>query len=238
MNRLFTATRGIGNWRERLASPDRQWKQKYSAFETAVSWELAGASTESGIPKAIDDLLRKGGYRELRLLFAVAEHKVELPGGNACSQCDVWAAVKTSSGMISLSVEAKAKEPFGDHTLEEWLEGGETARSLVARQARWDYIREHLPVSDSFPCVRYQMLHRCAASVIEAKRMGFQHAAFIVQAFETPETSFADYAVFCRALGFQASRQSLYQTSVGELPLSIGWADCPLATCEEVTATV
>ncbi len=40
MSRLHIATRGICNWRQRLASPDRQWKRSYSAFETAVSLEL------------------------------------------------------------------------------------------------------------------------------------------------------------------------------------------------------
>jgi hypothetical protein len=42
----------------------------------------------------------------------------------------------------------------------------------------------HLPVADTFLRVRYQLLHRYAASVIEAKRLGFQHAAFVVQAFQ------------------------------------------------------
>ena len=236
MNRLFIATRGIGNWRERLANPDRQWKPKFSAFEAAVSWENA-ASTGSGIPAPIEKLLHQGGYHDLHLLFAVAEHKVKLLGGNADSQCDVWGAVKTSSGILSLSIEAKAKEKFGDDILEKWLRDGKD-KKLADRNRRWEHIRKNLPVSDSFHLVRYQILHRCAAAVIEAKRMGFQHAAFVVQAFNTPDRSFRDYAMFCSALGIPASRGSLAGTSVGGIPLSIGWADCPLATFKEVAATV
>src|SRR4051812_1455932 len=109
MNRLCTATRGIGSWHERLANPDRQWKRGYSAFETAVSWELA-AKRDSGLPEPIEVVFRQGSYCEPVLMFAIAEHKVRLPGGNAGSQCDIWGIVNSSAGEISLSVEAKANE--------------------------------------------------------------------------------------------------------------------------------
>jgi hypothetical protein len=128
MSRLFTSTRGLCSWRDRLASPDKQWKRKYSAFETAVSWEAA------------------------------------------------------SSG------------------------------------------------------VRYQMPHRCAAAVIEAKRLGAAHAAFVVQAFNTPETSFREFERFCSVLGIPAARGSLATTTANGISLTIGWTDCPLATDATIAA--
>ena len=76
MSRLHIATRGIGNWRERLASPESQWKRGFSALETAVSWELACA-TQSGLPEPIQKLFRDSDYRDPVLIFAVAEHKVD-----------------------------------------------------------------------------------------------------------------------------------------------------------------
>jgi hypothetical protein len=236
MNRLCIATRGIASWRERLASPDRQWKRRFSAFETAVSWELA-SNSKSGLPGPIEKLFRESNYCDPLLVFAVAEHKVDLPGGNAASQSDVWAVVSTSSGMLSLTVEAKSKEAFGDEILEKWLVAGATEESKSNRQKRFDYVCSHLPKSDSFLQVRYQMLHRCAASVIEAKRFGFKRAAFIVQAFETPANGFQDYAIFCQALKIPAARGSMATTSVNGISLSVGWADCPLATDHEVAAT-
>jgi hypothetical protein len=99
-----------------------------------------------------------------------------------------------------------------------------------------EQFRQYLPKSESFSRVRYQMLHRCAASVIEAKRLGFQHAAFVVQAFETPDSSFQDYAVFCEALKIAAERGRMATTSVDGISLGVGWADCPLATDAEVAA--
>ena len=117
MSRLFIGTRGMCSWRDRLASPDRQWKRKFSAFETAVSWEHASKSP-SGIPTPIEALLGEPHYREPVLLFAIAEHKVDLPGGPAASQSDVWAVIATSAGMVSMTVEAKAREAFGNEILE------------------------------------------------------------------------------------------------------------------------
>jgi hypothetical protein len=236
MNRLCIATRGIGSWRERLACPDRQWRRRFSAFETAVSCELASRG-KSGVPEPIASLFRQSQYGELLLMFAVAEHKVDLRGSGAASQSDLWAVVKTSSGMLSLTVEAKAKEPFGGDVLEQWLIAGVSQESKRNRKIRWDQVRAHLPKSDSFLQVRYQMLHRCASSVIEAKRLGFQHAAFVVQAFETPEESFQDYVIFCQALKIPAKRGGMSTTSSDGVSLSVGWADCPLAIDEQVAAT-
>jgi hypothetical protein len=77
-----------------------------------------------------------------------------------------------------------------DEILEAWFVAGRTEASIANRKERWEYIRSHLPESDSFLQVRYQMLHRCAASIIEAKRLVCRHAAFVVQAFNTPDKSF------------------------------------------------
>lgn len=236
MSRLCIATRGPCSWRERLASPETQWRRGYSAFETAVSWEYA-SSSPTGLPQPIAELFRGTVFEIPVLQLAIAEHKVDLPGGRAASQCDVWAIVKTSMGMLSLTVEAKAREAFGDDILERWLVAGGTDESKSSRKTRWDYVQSHLPKSDSFLQVRYQILHRCAASVIEAKRLGFQHAAFIVQAFNTPEESFQNYAAFCQALRIPGKRGSLATTAVDGISLSVGWADCPLATDNEVAAT-
>lgn len=241
MNRLSVATDGTYSWKSRLASPNRQWRRRFSAMETAISWEIAsnsnsGFATLSGMPTPIAKLLEDSDDGELILLSAVAEHKVELPGGTAASQCDVWAIVKTSVGLLSLTVEAKANEPFGNETLKTWLVAGKTEASKSNRQIRWEYILSHLPSSTSYSDVRYQLLHRCAAAVIEAKRYRMTHAAFIVQAFESPETSFQDYAVFCKALNITAGRDHMETISVNGISLSVGWAECQFATNDEVIA--
>ncbi len=211
----------------------------FFCLRDGVSWELASKS-ESGIPEPVGKLFREGNYGDPCLIFAVAEHKVDLPGGNAASQCDVWGVVKTEkAGFLSLTVEAKAKEKFGDKIVEKWLIEGRSKKSRENRKVRLQYICSYLPESVSFSKVRYQILHRCAASVIEAKRLRFQHAAFVVQAFHSPDESFQDYAVFCQALKIPAARGHMHMatTSVDGISLSVGWADCLFATDAEVAAT-
>jgi hypothetical protein len=233
MSRLYIATRGLGDWRSRLANPDRQWKRHYSAFETAVSWEYAACSG-TGLPVPVAKLLHSGGYENAILVSAVAEHKVTLPGGGGASQCDVWALVNTALGTLSLSVEAKVEEAFGNEMLEQWLDSGKLPDSSLNRRKRWDHIQKYLPSADSYSRVRYQILHRCAAAVIEAERLGLKHAAFVVQAFETPAERFHDFEEFCRVLRIPAERGRLAITPVGEVSLGLGWADCQFATDKEV----
>jgi hypothetical protein len=240
MTRLLTSTRGLCSWRDRLANPGIQWKRRRSAFETAVSWESVSRS-RSGIPIALENLLRTHGFANPVLLLAVAEHQVELPGGRAASQSDVWAMVDTAAGIVSMTVEAKAGEAFGDEILSDWLVSGKSERSLENRKIRWHHVRAHLPDTDSFLQIRYQMLHRCAAAVIEAKRMGCPNAAFVVQAFDTPDRgkpdiNFAEYVAFCTALRLPAARGTLSSTAVDGISLSVGWIDCPSATDAMIAA--
>ena len=239
MNRLCIETPGICNWRDRLAKPDTQWKRRFSAFETAVSWEKASFHP-AGLPEPIAELFRGSDFGEATVLLAIAEHKVPLIGGLADSQCDVWALLSTGCGGVSLSVEAKANEAFGqgNQSLKDWLAAGESEKSRQNRRDRWKHIVDHLPsaASDAYSLVPYQLLHRCAAAVIEAKRFGVPNAVFVVQAFESPVESFEAFSRFCQAVNLNTERGQLQITSVGEIRLGIGWVDCRFATDGDVAA--
>lgn len=239
MNRLSTATRGICSWRERLADPNKQWRRHYSAFEAAVSWELA-ARTPTGIPGPILALLNDA-YGNANLLLAIAEHRVPLPAGNAASQNDVWGLVNTDAGMVFVSVEAKAQEAFGNETLGQWLEAGHNDRALANRNERWAYLRNQLPEApgDAYLQVAYQLLHRCASAVVEARRFGLNNAACIVQQFGNNGGHFDQFAVFCEVMALEAERNSIQVAHVGgeaSVDLAIGWADCPFATDQQFAA--
>lgn len=243
MNRLHTATRGICSWREMLAKPDTQWERRYSAMETAVAWESAAAAdrdNRAGLPEPMAALLGTCLYKQPVLLLAIAEHKVPLVGRGGDSQCDVWALVGTAAGTVSLSVEAKAQEPFGklNQSLLDWLSGEKSDESRRNRQARWACVQSHLPVAvdDGYSVVAYQLLHRAAAAVIEARRFGLKHAAFVVQAFGSPAASFEEYAKLCRAMGLQANRGRMEVATVEDVTLGVGWADFPMATDSQIAA--
>lgn len=237
MSRLCIETRGIASWRDRLASPDTQWERKFSAFETAVSWEGVSRS-ESGLPQPIVALFSNSVFGLPKMLLAVAEHKVPLRGRGGDSQCDVWALLHTESGGVSLSVEAKAKEPFGqgNESLRQWLDAGKTEESKGNRHDRWIHVEENLPkpASEGYAQVPFQLLHRCAAAVIEAKRLCLPNAAFVVQAFESPVESFEAFSRMCTAIGVPADRKQLQVATVGGIRLGIGWADCSFATDSDI----
>src|SRR5687768_8350369 len=90
LNRVLVAASGLCDWRARLADPELHWKRGASAFETAVSWELA-QRTVRGIPPAVAAVL--DGYdlsRSAAAVLVVPEHKVKVPGKGKPSQNDAW----------------------------------------------------------------------------------------------------------------------------------------------------
>lgn len=210
-------------------------------METAVSWEGA-KGTHSGLPKPIAAMFQAAELNEPELLLAIAEHKVPLKGTGGDSQCDVWALVKTTEGTVSVSVEAKANEDFGDNnqTLTAWLKGGKSPGSPVNRLMRWHHIEENLPKGgeEAYHRIPFQILHRCAAAVIEARRFRLKHALFLVQSFNAPPKSFEKYALFASALGLPANRNRLEFTGVGDIRLGIGWVDCPFGTDAQMAAAL
>lgn len=241
MSLFHIATRSAANWRERLARPDTQWQRGHSALETAVSWESAALSGPS-LPHPIANLFVASGSLDPELLLAIPEHKVALLGRGGDSQCDVWALVRTSQGTVSLSVEAKAKEPFGkqNETLTAWLQGADSPNSAENRKTRWQHVRENLPcpAAGDYSTIPFQLLQRCASSVIEARRFGLTRAAFIVQSFGCPESTANLYNAFCRVIGISSACTTLGSVRVGNLHLDIGWAECPFASDQQIVAVL
>ena len=234
MRNIFIATRGAGDWRSRLGNPEEHWVRGKSAMETAVIWENA-VEEASGLPVPIAEIISKSSLGAPKLLMAVAEHKVPLEGEGGASQCDVWALLGTDVGSVSLSVEAKARESFGknNESLSTWLQGGTSKRSPENRRGRWEDIQRYLPQGD-YDNVPYQILHRCAAGVIEADRFGLKNAVFLVQSFGAPDSSFEMYSLFMNALNLPAEKNKLYFSEVGiedrTIRLGVGWVDCPFAS--------
>ena len=241
MSRLHIATRGACDWRLRLGHPETHWKRRASAMEAAVMWENAD-HIPSRLPPAIAALFQASELGEVELLLAVAEHKVPLDGAGGDSQCDVWALVKAKADIVSVAVEAKAKEAFGkkNESLARWLKGGKSPRSAPNRVTRWAHIEKNLPErgGGAYDGVPFQILQRCAAAVIEARRFELSHAAFLVQAFSAPQESFGVFERFAAAVGFPAERNRLHFATVGEVQLGIGWVDCPFASDQEMAAAL
>lgn len=239
MSRICINTRGASDWRDRLANPQRQWKRGYSAFEAAVSWELA-ARLGTGIPEPIEKVLAATDFAPLALRLAIAEHKVELAGDGHDSQTDVWAWLHSAAGDISVSVEAKARESFGK-TLAAWLVG-RNARSTANRRRRWKHVEANLPraVNGDYSDVPYQLLHRCATAVIEARRLGFGNGLLVVQAFGSPTDRYQQFEKLCTVVGLQAARNTLLfvdgRAQLDDVRTAVAWIECPMASDREIAA--
>ena len=214
-HRIYVPTRGAQDWRARLADPKKHWRQGYSAQAVAEAWESA-----AGLPRDIARLFDPGA----ELLFAIPEHGVALPGRGANSQCDVFALLRIGGQTCALAVEAKVHEPF-DKTLAEWQTP--FSEGKARRLAGLCDVLQIDPLPDQ---TRYQLIHRTAAAIIEARRFKTDRAAMCVQSFATDHCGHADFAQFAALFGLDVPPGTAATVVLPSgLPLTLGWATSTFA---------
>lgn len=176
----------------------------------------AAQSWEDGFPPEVAALCGPGA--ELQL--ALVEHRVPLPGRGYPSQCDVFALAHAGGQDMTVAIEAKVNEPFGP-TIAEWLGTAPSSN----KTARLSAIAGWLGLPAPSPELRYQLLHRTAAAIAEARRFRRPVAAMIVQSFSPDRRWFEDFAVFCAALGLDAAPDTAMTCGLPcGLQLRLGWA--------------
>ena len=131
------------------------------------------------------------------------------------------AIVGIGDGLGIIAIEAKVDEGF-DKTVEEWrrLDSAGKARRIVGLCALLDV------KADSIGPIRYQLFHRVASALIEARRYRATQATMIVQSWCPDRTSFDDYVAFGRLLGFNKIRlDALTETKAFDgIGLRLGWS--------------
>jgi hypothetical protein len=215
MSRIYIPASSPDQWAQFLAEPARQWRTGYSARTFAHSWQEA-----DGFPSEVAAVLSSSGlFPGIEMLLGIPEHQVPLPGGSRPSQNDLWVLARSGAELVSIAVEGKVAEPFGP-TLDEWLVEGS-----AGKMARLDFLCAQLGLSRPLPGpVRYQLLHRAASAVIEARRFCARHAVMLVHSFSQSHEWFDDYSAFSRLLGFDAEVNRV--VSVGQrggIELHLGW---------------
>ncbi len=216
--KILIPTTDPSDWRRLLAKPETQWRDGYSAKAAAERWEAC-----SGWPPEIAQQFDLAGWGPTELLIAMPEWKTPLPGGTRESQTDVLALVRTKIGVVACGIEAKVVESF-DETVGTW-----SASASIGKQERLAYLCGLLGLSNPPPdALRYQLFHRTAAALIEAKRFGCVGAAMIVHSFSTEGKWIEDFQAFGGALGatLGADRPAIV-TPCGGMPLLLGWASGP-----------
>jgi hypothetical protein len=206
MSKILIPANSADDWKQFLAEPDKQWKSGYSARSLAHCWQDA-----DGMPVDVKQVLeQEPQFKGLETLIAVPEHKVPLPGGSTESQNDVWVLARTGSSLVSIAVEGKVSEPFGD-IIDKWRPD-----STAGKRKRMDFLCRTIGLEDQPPGdIRYQLLHRTASAIIEAKRFHAQHAVMLVHSFSQTEEWFPDYEKFLSLYGIETGVNRI--VSAGEL---------------------
>ena len=205
-------------WRQLLAKPDRHWKTGYSAKALAYCWQEA-----EGFPFEVSQMFLSSGidvFRDIEILLAFPEYKVPLPGGLRASQSDIFLLAKGTGQLISIVVEGKVSEPFGD-TIAEWK-----AQPGNGKETRLNYLCDLLKLDiDGVDHVRYQLLHRTASALIEAKRFNAPNALMLVHSFSRGNEWFEDYQQFLALFGARGGIDSLvFAKNIDGVNLYFGWA--------------
>ena len=79
---------------------------------------------------------------------------------------------------------------------------------------------ENKPLND----IRYQLLHRTASAIIEAKRINAKYALMLVHSFSQEYEHFSDYERFLALFKLKAEKDCISNpVSIGKITLYFGW---------------
>ena len=212
---ILLPSRGPDDWKDQLAKPDLHWKPRHSAMEAALAWEGA-----SGLPDEFAAL-----FPDARLIQAIVEYPVALPGGDRPSFTDVFALIADGAGQIAVMVEAKCDETFGP-TLGTWR-----TEASPGKSERLRFLCETLGLNPGLlaDTLRYQLVHRTASALLAAQHYGLNRAAMVVQSFSPNRARFGDFVQFAELFGIAApAPDRLYCAGApAGIALHLGWASAP-----------
>ena len=217
MSKFYIPSKGPDSWKDFLAEPEKQWKTGYSAKSLACCWEEA-----EGFPNSVISVFNNSEYElfhSIEFLLGIPEHQVPLPGGSTASQNDIYVLAKSSDELISIAVEGKVSEPFGD-LVSIW---GKEMTS--GKEKRLNYLLDKLGLSGlDVSHVRYQLLHRTASALIEADRFCASHALMLVHTFSQSHEWFDDYSAFAALYDIEAKLNAIhYAGEISGKNLYLAW---------------
>ena len=223
MSKFFIPANSPEDWKQLLADPDKQWKTGYSAKSLAYCWQKT-----NDFPRSIKRVFGDSGihlFQDIELLLAFPEWKVPLSGGRRASQNDIFVLAKGSNQLISIMVEGKVREPSRE-VVSEWK-----SDKSKGKQTRLNYLCDLLRLNrEQVGHIRYQLLHRTASAVIEAKRFNTENALMLVHSFsqenEQESEGFQDYCQFLSLFGLKGRMNSLTRpTNIRGTRLYFGWVN-------------
>lgn len=199
------------------------WKQGRSAKALADAWFAA-----NGIRPAVRDVIATSDYLAgAEFLDGWLERETDLRDGRATpSQTDLLGLIGGGDKLGVLGVEAKVDESFGP-LVSEWLTDAGSGKLQRLRHLCTLLNLE----PDRIGSLRYQLLHRTAATLLEARRFRSDIAVLIVQSFCAQATGFKDCVAFFESIGMpgSAAGELIGARRFGTVDLWVGWAsDTPI----------
>lgn len=171
------------------------WKQGRSAKALADVWFHA-----RDLPDAVRRVLDSAeGLQGAEFLEGWLERETDLnDGGAAPSQTDLLALLGVARDLVVLGIEAKVDESFGP-LVSEWLSNGSDGKTRRLR-----ILCDCLGLDpESIGHLRYQLLHRTAAVILEAQRFRTSMGVLIVHSFCARASGLADCVAFFDAIGLK-----------------------------------
>jgi len=164
-------------------------------MELARAWFRAG---RLAVPQELSELLSSSPRLEL-LEFerAVPELVTGLPERGEGRNHDLWLLGRTPQEQVTVCVEAKADEPFGDKSIGEYLRyalqrrtNGETTRAPERIEALFRMVDTASPSLMETPWaeIPYQLLTAICGTAIQARSDQSRLAVLVVHVFETNST--------------------------------------------------
>ncbi|WP_409274981.1 DUF6946 family protein [Neobacillus sp. SCS-31] len=219
MGKYFVPTKGVESWRELLANPDTQWKEGCSAYELAHCWEYA-----DNLPSCVVRVFKSSNiplFQDVKVLYGFPEYKVSLQGRGKISHNDLYLLAKANNELMTIMVEGKVFEPFGDKMVAAWKgdtpSDGKTKR-LASLLGLLNLKEEGVGE------IRYQLLHRTASAIIEAENVNAKNALMLVHSFSDEGKWFDDYAKFVKLFNLEPLMDAVVgPVIVNEVNLYFGW---------------
>jgi len=200
-----------------LGHQERHWKAGRSAHALTHVW-----AKENGLPESLRSILQAHPvFRSAELIDGFLERQVDLGSAGRPSQTDLLAVIGLEKRIAIVAIEGKAGEPFGD-LVSHWLDGSDTKSKRLASLCR----TLGLSVEQALP-LRYQLLHRAASAIYEAKRYRTDLAGMLVHNFTAEREGYLDFCAFAQALGVKEPRSGLLGGPfVGDgVSVYLGWVD-------------
>jgi hypothetical protein len=160
---------------------DRHWKDERSAKELARSWFRASPPEEMRL------LLERAFGREIVFDEAKPECIIELDEFvGEHRDCDLVVLCRARTMRLTINIEAKADEPFGDNTVGEYYDQKLKSQSKVPERIQKLSLSLFGRVPDeAIGKLRYQLLHAAAATLIEAKRNEAELGLLLIHEFRS-----------------------------------------------------